>query len=966
MPGTAGPAGPSGPAPTTSPRPGRRRVLVPTLVVLGVLALLFAIFTGFYTDLLWYRSLGYSDVFTTRLRTQVGLFVVFGVVAAYRLRPPFRPRHPEQDSLERYRIALEPYKVLAVVVVAAGQGLLSGASAASEWKTFMLWRNSSEFGQTDPQFNRDVSFYAFELPWWRYVLGFAFAIVVLSLIASLVTHYLFGGIRLQVPGDKFTPAATAHISVLLGAFVLLKAVAYWLDRFSLAVRSGQVGDQEITGLKFRDVQAVLPAKNILMAIAFFCAILFFANAFRRTWALPGVAFGLLVLSAVLVGGVYPALVQQFQVRPNEASKEAPYIQRNIDATRTAFGLDGVEVQDYNATSTTTPEKIRADRGTIENVRLLDPAVVTPTYRNLQQIRGFYGFADPLDVDRYEIDGVQRDAVVAVREVVPNEGREANWINDHQLYTHGYGMVAAYGNELTTDGQPSFFASDIPPTGKLTIDQPRVYFGETSPDYSIVGAPEGAPPAELDYPDDASPNGQRNNTYDGSGGVPIGNTFNKLLYAVKFQETRILLSSDINEESQILYDRGPRLRVQRAAPWLTVDGDPYPAVVNGRITWILDGYTTSNGYPYSSNTTLDDATADSTTAQSQFVAAQRQTQVNYIRNSVKATVDAYDGTVTLYGWDENDPVLKTWSKAFPGTVTPRSEMSPELIDHIRYPQDLFKVQRELFARYHVTDPAAFYGQQDFWEIPDDPTQGRTGNNQPPYYLTIKMPGTESASFSLTSTFAPRDRANLAAFMAADSEPGENYGKIRVLQLPRNTVIPGPGQVQNNFESNSSVAQELTLLRQGGAEIRFGNLLSLPVGGGMLYVEPVYVQAAAGGGATFPLLRKVLVSFGNQVGFEDTLGEAVDAVFQGNTGISTPTVEGEGTPPEGEQPAGDGGGGTPADASAALAQAIADAEQAYADGEAALANQDFAAYGEAQQRLEAALNRASAAADAVDGG
>ena len=662
-----------------------------------------------------------------------------------------------------------------------------------------------------------------------------------------------------------------------------------------------------------------------------------------------------MLAAVLIGGVYPALVQQFQVRPNEVAKESPYIQRNIDSTRAAFGLADVEVQEYQARATTTQQLVRRDSSTIENVRLIDPAVVPPTFRQLQQIRNFYGFADPLDVDRYTIDGQQRDTVIAVREIDTTQ-IDDNWINQHLAFTHGFGVVAAYGNTSSPNGSPDFYERDIPSAGLLDIEQPRIYFGENSPVYSIVGAPEGTAPIELDFPDDQSETGQRNNTYDGEGGVPIGSRFNRLLYAVKFQEQRILLSSSINSESVILYERNPRDRVQKAAPWLTPDGDPYPAVIDGRVTWIVDAYTTSNGYPYSSGTALGEATSDSISSQSQFVAAQQREQINYIRNSVKATVDAYDGTVTLYEWDEQDPVLKTWSKAFPNTVTPRADMPEELVQHVRYPEDLFKVQRELYAEFHVTDAASFYNGQDFWQIPDDPTKSASGRPQPPYYLTVKMPGTDAAAFSLTTTFSPTGRQTLAAFMAADSTPGEDYGKIRVLRLPRNTTIPGPTQVQNNFESNTAVAQELTLLRNGGATVTFGNLLSLPVAGGVLYVEPVYVQAAASG-QSFPLLRKVLVAFGNDVGFQDTLAGAVNEVFGTDSGVEEPDDTGNGG-------GGGGGGGQPDDSVASaqqrLARALADAQQAYDAGQEALRSSDFAAYGAAQERLAAAISRAQAAA------
>jgi uncharacterized membrane protein (UPF0182 family) len=959
---------------TTTRRP---RALVPTLIVLVALLVLFGIFTDFTTDLMWYQSIDYSSVFTTQLVTKVLLFVLFGllmgaaiaanVVVAYRLRPAYRAMSLEQQSLDRYRMGLDPYRRWVVIAAAGAIGLLAGLSAAGQWRTWMQWRNATPFGQQDPQFGRDVSFYTFSLPWWRFLLGFGFTIVVLSLIAALVTHYLYGGLRLQTPGEKATPAAQAHLSLLLGLFVLLKAVAYWLDRYSLAVAHDNILEGW-TGLKYKDVNAVLPAKTILAIIALICAVLFFANVVRRTWMLPGLGFGLLVLAAVLIGGVYPAVVQQFQVRPSESDKEAAYIERNINATRQAYDIADVEPQDYNARTDVEPGQLRQDADTTASVRLLDPSVVSPTFQQLQQIRGFYSFPETLHIDRYRMNGKTQDVVVSVRELdlagVPERNR--NWINDHTFYTHGFGFVAARGNARDAEGKPQFISREIPPTGELGEFESRIYFGEQSPPYSIVGAPDGSPPRELDFPDDTSPNGQRNNTYAGDGGVEMGSLWRQLLFAWKFREEKILLSDRVNGESKILYIREPKERVERVAPWLTLDGNAYPAVVDERIVWIVDGYTTTDNYPYSSRSPLGEVTTTALTTQQRAVIAPRN-EVNYIRNSVKATVDAYDGTVTLYTWDEQDPVLQTWKKAFPGTVQDRSEISPELMGHLRYPEDLFKVQRELLRRYHVTDPQAFYGGQDFWRVPADPTADGAatavtttgdaeGKAQPPYYLTLQMPGQEAPSFSLTSTFVPVNRPQLAAFMAVNAAPGEDYGTIRVLQLPRNTAVPGPGQVQNNIKSKPEITQQLTLLSRGGqAQIQFGNLLTLPVGGGLLYVEPLYVRAATG--TSYPLLQKVIVAFGDQIAMGDSLQQALDAVFRGESGAAT-----------GEQPPPRGGPTTPApsDAAAQLAAAITAAQQAYADGQVALQAGDFAKYGEAQKRLATALERAAAAQRRLNAG
>jgi uncharacterized membrane protein (UPF0182 family) len=730
--------------------------------------------------------------------------------------------------------------------------------------------------------------------------------------------------------------------VLIGLVVLLKAGAYWLDRFALALKDNKL----ITGLTYTDVNALLPAKAILAGIAAICSLLFFANIVRKSWLLPAAGTALLVISSVLIAGVYPAAIQQFQVKPSESSKEAPFIQRNIDATRDAFGLSAVEVKDFQATLNAAAGQLSKDAATISNIRLMDPNVLSATFRQLQQIKPYYTFGATLDVDRYKVDGVSYDTIVAVRELNIDGNPSRNWINDHLVYTHGFGFVAAYGNVRDADGKPSFVVGDLPPTKGLGEFEPRIYFGENVPDYSIIGGTTTGEPVEFDYPDDASANGQKNVTYSGKGGVPVGSLFNKLVFALKYQEQRILLSNLINKDSKILFERNPRERVAKVAPWLTLDGDPYPALVDGRVLWIIDGYTTSAGYPYSRKTTLSGATTDALTANSTSITAQGNQTVNYIRNSVKATVDAYDGTVNLYGWDENDPVLKTWSKAFPNSIKSKSEMSEQLMEHIRYPEDMFRIQRDILSAYHVKSAAAFYGGQDFWRVPRDPsTFGANAGNQPPYYMTMQLPGSDKAAFSLTTPFVPRGgRENLAAFAVVNSQAGPDYGKITVLQLPRSTNVAGPSQVASNFEAKPEVANSLSLLRQGGSDVVLGNLLTLPVGGGLLYVQPVYVRATANA-AAYPLLQKVLVSFGDQIGYSDTLKGALDQVFAGNSGTSE---SGEST-----------GSGKPTTGSNDLANALASAKQALADGQAALAKGDFTAYGKAQDRLKSAIAAAISA-------
>ena len=929
-----------------------RAPLLITGAILFVIAAAFIYFSGYYIDWLWFKSVGFTSVWSTVLFTKIQLFLIVGLLTAaiiasniyiaFKRRPLYVPTTVEISGVERLRAQIEPIRRLVFIGLILALTYFAGSSGMVFWKEWVLFNNASDFGVKDPQFGIDVAFFAFKLPMYQALIGWGISTLILATLASVFIHYMYGGIRTQVQTDRTTVAARVQISILLGLIVLLKAIAYWFDRYALVLKEGRL----ITGLTYTDVNALLPAKAILSAIAVVCSLLFFANIVRRSWLLPAAGTALMVISSVLIAGIYPGAIQQFQVKPSESSKEAPYIQRNIDATRAAYGLENVTMQDYNATISTSAGQLAKDAATIANIRLMDPNVLSATFRQLQQIKPYYSFPESLDIDRYTVNGVSRDAVVAVRELNIEGNPSRNWINDHLVYTHGFGFVAAYGNTVDADGKPNFLVGDLPPTKGLGDFQPRIYFGENVPDYSIIGGKKTNSPVEFDYPDDASANGQKNYTYTGTGGVPVGSLFNKLLFAVRYGEQRIVLSNLINADSKILYNRNPRERVAKVAPWLTLDGDPYPTVVDGKILWIIDGYTTSTGYPYSRSTSLAAATEDALTANSTSVTAQANRSVNYIRNSVKATVDAYDGTVTLYQWDEKDPVLKTWMKVFPGTVKQKSAISKSLLAHVRYPEDMFRVQRDILSSYHVKSAAAYYGGQDFWRVPRDPsTFGANAGAQPPYYMTLQMPGADKPTFSLTTPFVPRGGSeNLSAFASVDATAGPNYGKITVLQLPRSTNIAGPSQVASNFEAKPDVANALSLLRQGGSDVVLGNLLTLPVGNGLLYVQPVYVRATSNA-AAYPLLQKVLVSFGDVIGFDNSLKGALDQVFGGNSGT------GAGATPS-----------TPTNSnsqSADLASALRSAKQALADGQAALAKGDFAAYGRAQDRLKSAIAAAIAA-------
>ncbi|MGW1543185.1 UPF0182 family membrane protein [Streptomyces sp. NPDC002309] len=953
--------GPTGPRIRVG-RPSRRvRTLLMTLGVLAVLAMAFTMFAGFWTDWLWYRSVNYSSVFTTTLLTKIGLFFVFGLLMAaavgfniwlaHRLRPPLSAMSMEQQSLDRYRMGIALYKRWLLFAITALVGLIAGASASSQWRTWLMWVNGVPFGQKDPQFDLDVAFYAFDLPWYRFMLGFGFAAAILSLIAAALTHYLYGGLRVTSPGARATAAATGHLSVLIGIFVALKAVAYWLDRYGLAVKSSDFkATDNWTGLRYVDANAYLPAKTILFCIAVICALLFFSTIWRRTWQLPLIGFGLMVLSAILIGGLYPAIVQKFQVQPNEQAKESPYVEKNLAATREAYGIDGTQVTEYSGTANTEDTtKLRDDVDSTASIRIMDPNIISPTFQQLQQMRKYYAFPTNLDVDRYVVDGKEQDTVIGLRELNYAGIDKKNWINNHFRYTHGYGAVAAKGTSVDSEGRPVFTESDLPSKGELGEYEQRIYYGEKTDTYSIVGGPQ----KEIDYSDDS---GERTYSYRGKGGVDLQNPINRAAYAVALNEPQILYSGAIGDGSKILYNRTPKERVEAVAPWLTIDGDAYPAVVGNRIQWIVDAYTTTNGYPYASRTTLGDTTADSLTATNdQRAVVAQQNQVNYIRNSVKATVDAYTGEVKLYQWDTKDPVLKTWMKAFPDTVEPKTQISADLMAHMRYPQDLFKVQRELLTRYHVKDADTFLSGSEVWQVPDDPTN-KSGDAVPPYYLSMRMPDQTEQAFSLTTTFTPNGRDNLSAFMAVDAEAGKSdYGKIRILKLPTSTTVNGPKQVQSQFNSEQDIAESIRLLRGGDSEVEYGNLLTVPLDGGLLYVEPVYVR---GGGLQYPLLRKVLVSYGGNTAFEDTLDEALNKVFGAQSSAPPPgegTGEGDGTtkppPPTSDNPT--------------VQEALKDVQKAFDAGQEAFKKGDWEAYGKAQEDLEAALRRAEEAQSRAGG-
>lgn len=962
-------------AQTQDPSPSRRRAPIAiTIAIVAVLVVGFFVFAGLYADILWFEQLGFLNVLTTQWAARVVLFLI-GFIAmavpvwasiqiAYRSRPVYAKLN---SQLDRYQEVFEPLRRLAMYGIPAVLGIFGGVSASTRWEVPLLWLNRTPFGETDPQFGFDISFFVYDLPFFRSVVGFASAVVLLSLLLVIATNYLYGAIRISGREVVISKSARVQIAVTAGIYLLLQAVSIWLDQYATLTDEGGL----ITGAAYTDVHATIPGRGILAAIAAVVAVLFFVTAIIGRWRLPLVGTALLIVSSLIIGSLYPWIVQRFQVEPSARTVEAPYIQRNIDMTRDAYGVADLEEIPYEAKTDAEAGALRADAETTASIRLMDPAIIAPAYKQLEQFRQYYGFPSDLDVDRYQIDGRTQDTIVAVRDLnLGGLGDAASWYNSHIVYTHGYGLVAAAGNQRAADGQPVFLQSGIPSAGELGDFEPRVYFGESSPDYSIVGAPEGSSPVELDYPASGDDGTQQQTTFVGEGGPKLDNVFKKLVYALKFQSEQIIFSDAVNDDSQILYDRDPIQRVSKVAPYLTLDSDTYPSVVDGKIVWIVDGFTTTDQYPYSKKQSLSETIADSA-GQVPPIAFD---DVNYIRNSVKATVDAYDGTVTLYAWDAEDPLLATWQKIFPATIQPMSEMSGDLMAHVRYPEDLFKVQRAVLGRYHIDEASAFYSREDAWTTPNDPTAGSNDNRlQPPYYLTMQMPGQESPSYSLYSTFIPEARGTesrnvLRGYLAVDSDAGseagtraEGYGKLRLLTLPEEDNVPGPGQVQNTFDSDPTVGRELNILQQGQSKVINGNLLTLPVGGGLLYVQPVYVQSS--GGTAYPLLQKVLVAFGDQIAFEDTLDLALDVLFGGDSGANAGDNEVEPVEPGAEEPGTDEPGteepgtdepgtdepGTGGSADAQVRSLLNQAKVEIDKKQAALADGDFAAYGEADARL-----------------
>lgn len=916
------------------PRPRiRRRWIVIGAVVLVLLISISSV-VRFYTDLLWFGELGFTTVFWKVFTTRVGVGVVGGAVAglvllvnlevARRVAPRYRFVTPGGDIAEQYRSVFRPYARLANIGAAAVVAFFTGLSTSAAWERFLLWRNARPFGVRAPEpFGSDISFYVFNIPFQRTIISWLFGILVVSLLFSVLAHLLNGSIQPEQNRVQVATVVRVHVSVLLGLVALVKAWAYRLDQFDLVYSPRGT----VTGASYTDVHAQLPALRLLVIIAVVAALIFFANVVRfRGWLLPGAAVVLWAFVSIVAGAIIPAFVQRFTVTPNEARREAPFIERNIEATRKGFGLDRIKTREFGARETLTPETVDENQGTIANVRLWDPTVLIPTFQRLQAIRTYYDFHD-VDVDRYTIDGRLTQVMLSGREVdstrLPSGAQ--NWLNTRLVYTHGYGAVGVPANSVTREGLPSFLLRDLPPEGAAAVvpARPGLYFGERVTGYSVVNTKQ----AEIDYP-----SGEQDvveTRYSGDGGIELSSLLRRLAFAVRFGDTDLLISSLITPESRVMMRRDILSRAQEVAPFLKYDGDPYLVVADGKFYWMMDAYTFTDRFPYSERVNLGEvATRGGLTG-----------SVNYMRNSVKVVIDAFEGTATFYVVEPSDPLAATYQATFPALFKPIDGMPASLRAHLRYPEDLFKIQAAQYRVYHILDSQRFYHKEDAWDLPQDPVHSSAASpiSMEPYYVVMKLPEEDQEEFLLMLPFTPRGRPNLNGWVAARMDPGR-YGELIGFTFPRGTTIQGPENIAGRIEQDATISQQFSLWEGAGSRVVRGNLFVIPIGSSLIYVQPIYLEAQEAARA-LPELRRVIVVVGDRIGFEPTLEASLEAAM---TGAEPSLEEGEAPerPREPERPSGDVG------------DLLGQAAQHFANAEEALRRGDLATY----QRENEAARRA----------
>jgi uncharacterized membrane protein (UPF0182 family) len=823
-------------------------------LIFALLALLF--FAGpsavrFYTDWLWFGEVGYQSVFLTMLRAQATLFAAAFAVAAVWLALNFRvalaaigelrPVFTTRDGIE---LPLPGRGQLRTIVsgVATVLAIFIALYASSRWETWLAWRNAQPFGTADPILGRDAAFYVFSLPFLQMVRGLGQGLVIIAALGAGFLYFASGNLSSRVGSLVWmTPGARRHLSLLAAAFLLLLAFGAWLGQAERLVQPTGL----IYGPGYAEVNGHMPAAFVLAIVSVIGAALAALQAVTpRNWPIP-VAAGLYLLVAI-GGQVYSTVVQRFIVTPNEQSMESPYIQHNIDATRRAFGLDRVEARELSGDALLTPADITENVATIENVRLWDHQPLLDTFGQLQVIRTYYDFV-AVDNDRYRIGGQLRQIMLSPRELNTASLPNRTWVNDRLTFTHGYGLTLGPVNQVTSEGLPVLFVGNLPleTIPELPIEEPSLYYGELSNDYVVVKTAT----REFHYP-----RGEDNvfTQYAGRGGLEIGSLWRKLVFALRFGAYQILLSNDINEESRILFYRNIRERVQKLAPFLSFDRDPYLVVADGRLYWMYDAYTTSSRYPY----------------------ATPAGGINYIRNAVKFVIDAYHGTTTVYLADPADPIAATYARIFPEMFVPLDQMPPSLRAHVRYPEDIFAIQSSVFATYHMTQPAVFYNREDQWDIPvvDDTSEGGT---MQPYYTIMRLPGEVEPEFIQMLPFTPRNRDNLAAWLAARSD-GEHYGTLRVFQFPKQKVIFGPRQVVARISQDQAISPQITLWNQQGSQVIWGTLMVIPIEESLIYVRPLYLRASGG---RIPELTRVIVAYQNEIVREETLEAGLARLFGG---------------------------------------------------------------------------------------
>ena len=963
---------------TPTDMPQRRRLSRGRLLLIAVVAVLFVLFlslrglAGFWTDWLWFDSLGLGSVFTGVLGAKIALGVIFtavfflmvliNLVIADRLAPKVRQSGPEDDLLDRYHATIGRRTKTVRVVVSLILALVAGLGMSSDWNQWIMFRNGGSFGVKDQTFQTDVGFYVFKLPFYTSVVNWLFAAGIIVLIVTIVAHYLNGGIRLQTPGQRVTPQVKAHISVLLGLLALVKAADYWLQRYALTYSTRGTVD----GATYTDVKAQLPAIYLLLFIALLSFGLFIVNIWRRGWTLPVVAVGLWALVSIVAGVAYPAFIQRFVVEPEESTRETPYIEHNISATRTALGLSEVDTQPflYNQDKAVATQNVNENPGTIRNIRLLDPAIVEPTYQRLQSQYSQLRFNE-LDVDRYPIrtpsgEIANTQVVVGTRDLNVGQIPQNSWEGQHLAYTHGYGVALAPANATTTQGRPDFLIRNVPQIVdaqriQADVTTPQLYYGENVTGYAITNATR----EEIDY---VEADGQTKFTqYSGSGGVKLDSFFKKAAFGLRFSDWNLVVSNFLNSDSRIVYQRDIRQRVETVAPFMQFDTDPYPVLQGGRIVYIFDGYTTTDRYPNAQRVDSSGLPAGSDLGGKRF---------NYIRNSVKGVVDTYDGTVTLYIVDPSDPIVNAYQKAFPALFAGVDEMPAELKAHWRYPEDLFRVQTNMFGRYHISDPKSFYEKSSSWSVAQDPgstvngttsivTTNQTLNGTTvirtkearisPVYALMRLPGQNTESFVMLRPFVPYSeddsKKTLTSFMVANSEPSQ-YGKLTVYEMPAGFNIDGPAIVNANILADPEVGKYTTLLNQQGSRTQFGALMLTPINNSILYVRPLYVSSD--NNTQIPELKQVIAVFGGQVVMKPTLREALQTLFPG----ANPQTFESGTVTQDDTGSNGSGGGSatggtttttiPSTGNASKDQLVDQAARALADADAALRNGDLAGY------------------------